>query len=78
MLAALVVPSILLVAAGLSLVGLALAIDLSIALSVAALFALGSYQARRSGASRGVQLGIGALGGAVGVAVITLEVFLSH
>jgi hypothetical protein len=77
-LAALVVPSILLVAAGLGLLELALAIELSIALSVAALFFLGTFQAHRNGASLGVQLGIGALGGAVGVAVIALEVFLGH
>ena len=75
-LAAVVVPSILFLVAGLGLIGLDLAIDLSIVLSVAALFALGAYQARRSGASLGVQLGIGALGGAVGIVVIALEVFL--
>lgn len=75
-LAAVVVPSILIMVAGLGLVGLDFAIDLSIVTSVAALFALGAYQARRSGASVGVQLGVGALGGAVGVVVIALEVLL--
>ena len=75
-LTAVIVPTILILAAGLGLVGLDLAIDLSIVTSVAALFALGAYQARRSGASLGVQLGIGGLGGAVGIVVIALEVFL--
>jgi hypothetical protein len=75
-LAAIVVPSLLMMVAGLGLISLDLAIDLSIVLSVAGLFALGTYQARRSGASVGVQLGVGALGGAVGIVVIALEVYL--
>lgn len=75
-LTAVIVPTILILAAGLGLVGLDLAIDLSIVTSVAALFVLGAFQARRSGASLGVQLGIGGLGGAVGIVVIALEVFL--
>lgn len=75
-LTAVIVPTILILAAGLGLVGLDLAIDLSIVTSVAALFALGAYQARRSGAKRSVQLGIGVLGGALGIIVIALEIFL--
>ena len=75
-LAAVVVPSILIMVAGLGLVSLDVALDLSIVLSLTALFALGAYQARRSGATLGVQIGIGALGGIVGIFVIALEVLL--
>ena len=75
-LAAVVVPSVLIMAAGLGLIDLDFAIDLSILTSVAALFALGAYQARRGGASVAVQLGVGVLGGAGGVVVIVLEVVL--
>ena len=72
-LAAIVVPSLLMMVAGAGLISLDLAIDLSIVLSVAGLFSLGAYQARGSGARAGVQVGVGALGGAVGIAVIALE-----
>jgi hypothetical protein len=77
-LAAVVVPSILIMAAGLGILSLDVALDISIALSLAALFALGAYQARRSGAGLQVQLGIGALGGGVGLVVVALEVMLGH
>lgn len=75
-LAAVVVPTLLILAAGLDLMSLDTALDLSIILSLAALFALGAYQARRSGATPRVQLGIGALGGAVGIFVVALEILL--
>jgi hypothetical protein len=74
-LAATVVPSLLIIASGVGLIDLDLALDLSIVISLAALFALGAYQARRSGASPRVQLGIGALGGIAGIFVIALEIY---
>lgn len=77
-LAAVVVPSMLILASGLGAIDLKTALDLSIVLSLAALFALGAYQARRSGATLQVQLGIGALGGVVGAFVVALEVLLGH
>lgn len=73
---AVVVPTILIVGSGLGLMTLEVALDLSITLSLAALFALGAYQARRAGAKLQLQLGIGALGGIVGIVVIALEVYL--
>jgi len=76
--ASVIIPTVLLVMAGLGLVELGLAIDLSILLSLASLFIVGSYQARKQGASLGRQLGIGTLGGALGVIVVILEVSLSH
>lgn len=74
-LAAVVVPSLLIIASGLGLMTLDMALDLSIVFSLAALFALGAIQARRSGASLRVQLGIGALGGLAGIIVIALEIY---
>jgi len=75
-LAAVIVPTFLITAAGWGLMDLRIAIDLSILLSVVALFVLGAYQARQSGATPQVQLGIGVLGGVVGIIVITLEILL--
>jgi tellurite resistance protein TehA-like permease len=77
-LAALVVPSILIALAGAGVLDLAVAIDISIVGSIAALFAVGAYQAHRQGASRALQLGIGILGSLTGLIVILLEVVLSH
>ena len=76
--ASVVVPSILLVLSWMGLLELRLAIDLSIALSLASLFALGAYQARRQGATVTRQLAIGALGGLLGIIVIAAEVMLAH
>jgi hypothetical protein len=76
--ASVLLPTILLVAAGLGLMDLRVAIDLSILLSVASLFAVGLYQAREQGAPIAHQLSIGALGAALGVFVIIAEVTLSH
>jgi hypothetical protein len=75
-LAALVLPSLLILASGPGGLSLDRALDLSVALSVATLFALGAYQARGNGATLQVQLGLGTLGGIIGVFVIALEVFL--
>lgn len=77
-LAAVVVPSVLIILAGFGALGLSTAIDLSIASAVVALFVLGAYQARAGGATVAVQVGLGALGALVGVVVIALEVALSH
>ena len=77
-LAAIVVPSVLIILAGVGAMSLATAIDLSIATAVVALFVVGAYQARCGGASAVVQVAIGALGAVVGVTVILLEVILDH
>lgn len=77
-LAAIVVPSVLIILAGVGAMSLSAAIDLSIVTAVVALFIVGAYQARGGGGSVAVQVGIGALGAIVGVAVILLEVILSH
>ena len=76
--AAVVVPSLLLIASGLGLVHLAIALDLGIILSLTALFGVGVYQARRQGAPLRMQLGLGAIGGVIGVLIILLEVILVH
>ena len=76
--ASVILPTIMLVLAGLGLMDLRVAIDLSIILSVASLFALGMYQARKQGAPVSHQIGIGALGAGLGVIVIIAEVTLSH
>lgn len=76
--AAVVLPTILLVAAGLGWIGLAVAMDLSVLLSLASLFALGAYQARMVGASLSHQLAVGLLGGAMGIVVVAAEVVLAH
>jgi hypothetical protein len=76
--ASVVVPTILLILAGFGLMELRIAIDTSIILSVASLFALGWYQARKHGASAARQVGVGVLGAALGIIVVTAEVALSH
>ncbi len=76
--ASVLLPTILLVAAGVGLLDLRVAIDLSILMSVGSLFAVGSYQARKQGAPLRHQLGIGSLGAALGVIVVIAEVTLSH
>ena len=79
-LAAVVVPSVLIIlaGAGAGVLELSVAIDISIASAVVALFALGVYQTRAGGASVPLQLGVGALGAVVGIVVIALEVMLAH
>ncbi len=77
-LAAVAVPSLLLMAALLGWLELWIALDLSVLLSIAALFAVGAYQARRQHAGAGVRIGLGALGGLIGCVVIVLEVAFSH
>lgn len=76
--AAVVVPTLLLLAAALGWIGLHLAIDLSILVSLASLFGLGAYQARRVGAPPSHQLAIGLVGGAIGLIVVIAEVALAH
>jgi hypothetical protein len=76
--ASVLLPTILLIAAGLGLMDLRVAIDLSILLSVASLFAVGLYQARKQGAPVAHQIAIGALGAGLGVIVVIAEVTLSH
>jgi tellurite resistance protein TehA-like permease len=77
-LAAVVVPSLLLVAAGTGRLELGVALDVAIVLSMVALFVVGIYQARRHGASSAVQVGLGTLGGLIGVIVILMEWLLAH
>lgn len=77
-LAAVVLPSLLILAAAAGLLELAIALDLAIILSVAALFTVGVLQSRKQGANTVVQLGLGALGGVIGVVVILLEAILAH
>ena len=77
-LAAVVLPSLLLIAAALGWLELAIALDLAIVLSVAALVFVGVYQAHKQGASTTLKLAIGAIGGSIGVIVILLEAFLVH
>jgi hypothetical protein len=77
-LAAVVVPSLLIIASGLGWLSLAVALDLAIGVSIAALFVVGVRQARRHGAAPSVQFGLGALGGVIGFVVILLEVVLRH
>jgi len=77
-LAALAVPSVFIVLAGLGVFDLAVAIDVSIVGSIVALFAVGAYQAHKQGASPALKLGVGILGAITGLVVILLEVALSH
>jgi hypothetical protein len=77
-LAAVVLPSLLLLVAGVGWLELSVALDIAIALSLAALFILGAYQARRHGASTAAQVGLGTLGGLIGVIVILMEWLLAH
>lgn len=73
-----VTPTLLFTLAGLGLVDLHVAIDLSIAAAVLGLFVVGVIQARRSGATPAMQAGIGIIGVVVGALVIVLEVVLGH
>ena len=77
-LAAIVAPTLLLVASGLGAIDLSLAIDVAIALSIVALFAVGAFQARQQGAGLAVRVGLGLLGGGIGMVVVALEVALGH
>lgn len=74
-LAALVVPTVLLLLAAADVIGLGLAIDASIAIAIASLFGVGFYQSRQQGASIGVQISVGALGAVIGAVIILLEAF---
>jgi len=76
--ASVILPTILLVLAAIGLMDLRVALDLSILVSVGSLFAVGMYQARQQGAPIAHQVGIGALGAALGIVVIMAEVVLSH
>ena len=78
LLAAMVVPTVLLSAAGIGLIQLNLAISLSIAAAIAALFWVGVYQAGRSGVSLMMRVVVGVIGAGLGMAVILLEVLLAH
>ncbi len=78
LLAAIIVPSVLIGLAGLGVLDLRAAIDLSIVVAVVSLFALGALQARSSGASVRTQVALGTLGAAMGALVIALEVALAH
>jgi hypothetical protein len=77
-LAAVVVPTLLLIAAGIGWLSLELALDPAILTSILALFVVGVRQARRHGAGPKVQVALGALGGVIGIVVVMLEVVLSH
>ena len=76
--ASVVLPTIFLILAGLGVMDLRVAIDLSILLSVASLFVVGMYQAHKQNAPMSHQVAIGALGAGLGVVVIVAEVALSH
>ena len=76
--AAVVLPTILLLAAGLGWISLTAAMDLSVLLSMASLFALGAHQARTVGAPLSHQLAVGLVGGALGMIVVAAEVVLAH
>ena len=77
-LAAVIVPSLLLVASAVGWLDLAVALDLSIILSIAGLFVVGAYQARRQHASTAIQVGLGSVGGLIGIIIVVLEVALAH
>lgn len=77
-LAAVILPSLLLFASAIGWLELKVALDLSIILSVAGLFIVGAYQARKQHASRAIQVGLGCFGGLIGVVVIVLEVAFAH
>lgn len=78
LLVAVVIPTVLLTISGLGGLELELAISLSIAAAVVALFVVGAYQAGESGASVVLRVSVGALGAGLGVAVIVLELALAH
>lgn len=75
---AVIVPTILLVAAALGWLELAVAIDLSIIVSLAALFVVGAYQTRKTGAPLSHQFAVGLVGGGLGLIVVIAEVALAH
>lgn len=74
----LAIPTALISLAGLGVLELQVAIDISIVAAVAGLFAIGVIQSRQSGATGVTQLVIGTIGIIVGVIVILLEVALGH
>ena len=78
LLASVVIPTVLLIIAGLGVMELELAISLSIAAAVVALFLVGAHQAAESGASVVMRIVVGAVGAGLGVAVIVLELVLAH
>jgi hypothetical protein len=77
-LAALIAPTVLLLAAELGIMELRAALDLAVLFSIGALFVVGAFQARRQGASLGVQMTLGLMGGIIGAAVVLLEVWMGH
>ena len=77
-LTAMVVPTVLISLAGVGLMELRIAVDISIVSAVVALFAVGLHQSRQAGASAVSQLALGTLGAVVGLLVIALEVLLGH
>lgn len=77
-LAAVIVPSILLLASVVGWLDLTVALNLSVVLSVAGLFIVGVYQARGQQASTAVQVGLGSFGGLIGIIIIVLEVAFAH
>jgi hypothetical protein len=78
LLAAVVIPTVLIAIAGLGGIDLELAISLSIAAAVVALFLVGAHQAYQSGASVAMRVAVGAVGAGLGVVVIVLELALAH
>jgi hypothetical protein len=78
LLAAVVLPSVLIVLAGVGALSLSEAIDLSIAMAVVAFFVVGALQARSGGGTLAFQLGIGILGAIMGVILVGLEVVVGH
>ncbi len=77
-LAAVVAPTLLLLAVGLGWLELLPALDVAVAICIVALFMVGAVQVRKQGAGLAVRLGLGLLGGAIGIIVVALEVALSH
>jgi hypothetical protein len=77
-LAAVMVPSLLIIASGMGWLSLAVALDIAIVTSIAALFVVGVRQARRHGSALHLQVRLGLLGAVIGLVVILLEVMLSH
>ena len=77
-LASLVAPTALLLAAAFGWIELSIALDVAIGVSIASLFVVGAIQARRQGATLAVQTALGLMGGLIGLVVIGLEVWISH
>ncbi len=72
---AIVVPGVLFVVAGIGWIELSVAFGLSLGFTVAALFALGMYEARVAG-MRGIRLLAGGLGAAaIGLLIVGIEAF---